>query len=291
LAGTGSGPLLLLAGCSAACGALVVLAGASKVYRGARGLGGGYGRDSRGGDSAVRRTLRIPLRRWRRVEFGVGVLECVVGVVVCAGAWPVPGGAALATLGAAFCVVLGYARVRRVPGGCGCITWRSAGGRAGPSVSWFELARSAVLLGVGVGGAVLLPGGAGAVGAGAVRIGAVGIGAAGIGRAWFAGGVLLAAAVLVLLSLNPPLRTPACHRPFWRPSRATLRALTAHPVFAAMAESAGPFGPVARYQRSGCAEEFWFPVGGTDTSRAVVFRVRYAAADGTLAVQASRQDG
>jgi hypothetical protein len=212
------------------------------------------------------------------------------------------GGAALATLGAAFCVVLGYARVRRVPGDCGCIRWRSSGRRAGQRVSWLELARSAVLLGVGVSGAVLLPGGAGPVGAGAVRIGAVrigairigavGVSAVGIGRAWFDGGLLLAAAVLALLSLNPPLRTPvtpACHRPLWRPSRATLRALTAHPIFAAMAESAGPFGPVARHHRRGCTEEFWFLAGGPDASRAVVFRVRYAAADGTLAVQASLQ--
>jgi Methylamine utilisation protein MauE len=265
--------LLFLAGCSAACGALLVLAGASKVYRGARGRHGADGPD---GDSAIRRVLRIPRRRWRRVEFGVGVLECAVGVIVCAGVWPVLGGVTLATLGAAFCVVLGYARARHIPGGCGCITWRPSGRRAVPRVSWAELARSAVLLGAGVAGAVLLPGGTGA---------------AGISRAWFDGGLLCAAAVLALLSLSQPLRTPVCHRPLWwplwRPSRATLRALTAHPVFAAMAESAGPFGPVARHHRSGCTEEFWFPGGSPDASRTVVFRVRYPAGDGTLAVQAS----
>jgi hypothetical protein len=276
LTGNGSGSLLFLAGGSAACGALLVLAGTSKVYRGGRAPGGSND------DSAIRRALRMPRRRWRRVEFGVGVLECVVGVIVCAGVWPVPGGAALATLGAAFCVVLGYARARRVPGGCGCISWRAAGRRAAERVSWLELARSAVLLGVGVTGAVLLPGSAAA----AVLLPG---GAAVASQAWFAGGLLSAAAVLTLLSLSLPLRTPVCHWPwpFWRPSRATLRALTAHPVFAAMAASAGPFGPVARHHRSGCTEEFWFPVGGTGASRAVVFRVRYAAGDGTLAVQAS----
>lgn len=268
--------LLFLAGCSAASGALLVLAGTSKVYRGARGLGG------LDGDSAIRRALRIPRRRWRRVEFGVGVLECVVGVIVCAGVWPVLGGAALATLGAAFCAALGYARARRVPGGCGCITWRPAGRRTAERVSWLEIARSAVLLGVGVAGALLLPGGS------AAAILLPSGGAAAASRAWFGGGLLFAAAVLALLSLNLPLRTPACHRPFWRPSRVTLRALTAHPVFAAMAESAGPFGAVARHHRSGCTEEFWFPVEhGSDVGRAVVFRVRYAAGDGTLAVQAS----
>jgi hypothetical protein len=270
LAGNGSGLLLFLAGGSAACGALLVLAGTSKVYRGARALGG------LNDDSAIRRALRIPRRRWRRVEFGVGVLECVVGVIVCAGVRPVLGGAAVATLGAAFCVVLGYARARRVPGGCGCITWRVAGRRAAERASWLEIARSAVLLGVGVTGAVLLPGGA------AVAVLLPG-GAAAASQAWFAGGLLSAAAVLTLLSLSLALRTPVCHRPFWRPSRATLRALTAHPVFAAMTASAGPFGPVARHHRRGCTEEFWFPAA----SRAVVFRVRYAAGDGTLAVQAS----
>jgi hypothetical protein len=101
--------------------------------------------------------------------------------------------------------------------------------------------------------------------------------------------------VLALLSLRTPLRTPVCHRRIWRPARATLRALTGHAVFAAMADAAGPFGPVTRYRRNGCTEEFWFaaapPVSDVrGQARAVVFRVRPTSPGGTLAVQASLQD-
>jgi hypothetical protein len=253
--------VLFLQGCIASCGALLVLAGASKIYRGARGATG---------DTAVRRALRVPLRRWRRAEPAIGGLECAVGVAVVA--YPVAGGPAMAALGAAFCAVLGYARVKRVPGGCGCVEWRTPPRPAGQRVSWPDIARSAMLFGAGLAAAVLRPGPA-----------------AGVNRAWFGAGLLAGAAVLTLLSLTP-LRTPVCHRPIWRPARATLRALTGHAVFAAMADAAGPFGPVTRYRRAGCTEEFWFaaaqPITGGQ-ARAVVFRVRHTSPGGTLAVQAS----
>jgi hypothetical protein len=260
--------MLFLQGCIASCGALLVLAGVSKIYRGARGATG---------DTAVRRALRVPLRRWRRAEPAIGGLECAVGVAVAVGADPVAGGAAMAAAGAAFCAVLGYARVKRVPGGCGCVEWRTAARPAARRVSWPEIARSAMLLAAGLAAAVLRPGAAGAV-----------------NRAWFGAGVLAGGAVLALLSLRTPLRTPVCHRPIWRPARAAVRALTGHAVFAAMADAAGPFGPVMRYRRTGCTEEFWFTAarGSNDVrgeDRAVVFRVRHASPDGTLAVQASVQ--
>jgi hypothetical protein len=253
--------VLFLQGCIASCGALLVLAGASKIYRGARGATG---------DTAVSRALRVPLRRWRRAEPAIGGLECAVGVAVVA--YPVAGGAAMAALGTVFCGLLGYARVKRVPGGCGCVAWRTPARPAEQRVSWPDIARSALLFGAGLVAAVLRPGEAAAV-----------------NRAWFGAGLLAGGAVLTLLSFTP-LRTPVCHRRIWRPARATLRALTGHAVFAAMADAAGPFGPVTRYRRTGCTEEFWFAAAQPMTRgqvRAVIFRVRPTSPDGTLAVQAS----
>jgi hypothetical protein len=254
--------MLFLQGCIASCGALLVVAGVSKIYRGARGATG---------DTAVSRALRVPLRRWRRAEPAIGGLECAIGVAVATGAYPVVSGVAMAAAGAAFCALLGYARVKRVPGGCGCVEWRTP---AAQRVSWPDMARSAMLLAAGLAAAVLRPGAAGAV-----------------NRAWFGAGVLAGGAALALLSVRTPLRTPVCHRPIWRPARATLRALTGHAVFAAMADAAGPFGPVLRYRQTGCAEEFWFTAArGTSNARgedrAVVFRVQHTSPGGTLAVQA-----
>jgi hypothetical protein len=254
--------VLFLHGCTASCGALLLVAGVSKIYRGARGATG---------DTAVRRAVRVPLRRWRRAEPAIGGLECAVGVA--AATYPVAGGAAMAVLGAAFCALLGYARVKRVPGGCGCVEWRTPR-PAAQRVSWPEIVRSAVLFGAGLAATILRPGEPGAV-----------------SRAWL-GGLLAGGAVLTLLSLRLPLRTPVCHRPVWRPARATLRGLTGHAVFAAMAGAAGPLGPVTRYRRTGCTEEFWFaaaqPVNDVRSeARAVVFRVRHTSPGGILAVQAS----
>jgi Protein of unknown function (DUF4232) len=261
-----SGASLFLAGCVASCGGLLVVAGASKLYRAARQVPG---------DSAVRRVLGVTKRRWRRAEPAIGGVECAVGAVVCAGVYPALGGAAMTALGVAFCVLLGYARVKRVPGGCGCIEWRPAPRRAGEAVSWREIARGGLLAGAGVAGAVLRRGPAGA-----------------FGRPWFWAGVLAGGALLILLGQRALPRTPVCRRPLWFPARATLRALAGHGVFAAMAESAGPFGPVARHRRAGCHEEFWFtPLDGLAGDRAVVFQVRHAGPGGELAVQASVRDG
>jgi hypothetical protein len=273
----------LVGGFAASCGVLLMVAGASKVYRAARGFDG---------DTAIRRALRVPRPRWRRVEQAAGVLEVVTGLVVCAGASPLPGHAAaaavgggvMAGLGAAFCTLLGYARARRVTGGCGCIEWRpSAVAKAAP-VSWREIARSAVLLTAGVAGTWL------------------GRGTGGFRPAWFGAGLVAGGVVMAGLSLRQMPRTPVCRRPLWLPGRATLRALTGHGVFVAMAEAAGPFGPDVRYRRNACVEEFWFtPVlersevpAGEDApgpARAVVFQARYAAPGRTLAVQASVRDG
>jgi hypothetical protein len=259
---SGSGLLTAgAAGCAESCGALLALAGASKLYRGVRGVAG---------SSAIRRVLRMTKRRWRRVELAAGGLECAVGLVVCARLAPLPGGVAMGVLGAGFCALLGHARAKRVPGGCGCIEWRSAPVRFAPAVSRREIARAAVLSGAGAADAVTAVSQPGA-----------------IDRGWFGAGMLAGAAVLVLLSVSWPPRTPVCGRPLWLPGRATLRALTRHAIFAAMAESAGPFGPVTRHSRDGCADEFWFPVAA---DRAAVFKVRHQRRRGNLAVQASLRE-
>jgi hypothetical protein len=112
--------------------------------------------------------------------------------------------------------------------------------------------------------------------------------AAAFGRAWFDAGVLTGGAACVLLSMRAPWRTPFCHRPLWRPRRATLRALTGHGVFESMADSAGPFGPPVRHQRAGCTDEFWFAqADGSRADPAVRFVVRQASPDGALEVRAS----
>jgi hypothetical protein len=256
---------LLLAGCVVSCGAVLVMAGLSKMYRGVRGTGGG---------TAIRRALRVPRRQWRRAEMAAGGLECLTGALVCAGVYPVLGGAAMATLGAVFCVLLGYIRIKRVPGGCGCISWRKTAATAAGTVTWRAITRSGMLLGAGLADAVAVTDEAGA-----------------FHRAWFDAGILAGGLILMLLSTRLVARTPICHRHLWRPARAALHALAAHETFAAMAAAAGPFGPVAGYRRDGCTEEFWLtPMAGHGGTRAVVFRVSYPAPGAPPAVHASLQD-
>ncbi|HEY1913954.1 MAG TPA: MauE/DoxX family redox-associated membrane protein [Streptosporangiaceae bacterium] len=270
----------LLAGCVVSCGVVLVVAGLSKVYRGARGIDSG---------AAVRRVLRMPRRRWARVSIAVGSLECLVGALVCAGVYPVFAGAAMGVLGAVFCVLLGYVRIKRVPGDCGCIGWRrsAAAADAGAVVTWRTIARSGLLLGAGVVEAVAVPAGD-------------------FHHAWYDAGILAGCLVQVLLTLRRTVRTPVCHRRLWRPARAALKELAAHETFAAMAASAGPFGPRAGYRRDGCTEEFWLkpaeapaesaspaspasPAGAAG-AKAVVFQVNYPVPGAPPAVHASLQD-
>jgi hypothetical protein len=253
------------AGCAESCGAVLILAGASKLYRGVRGLPS---------SSAIRRALRLTKRRWRHAELAAGGVECAVGLIICTRLAPLPAGAAMAVLGAAFCVALGYTRAKGVPGGCGCVQWRATTVTGAQAVSWREIARGAVLSGAGA----------------AQAVGAA-LGPVAVDPGWFGAGTAAGAAVLVLLSTSSPLRTPVCHRGFWRPARAALRELTGHAVFTAMAESAGPLGPVAGHRRTGCADEFWFPVAAeTGAGRTVLFQVRHDRSGGTLAVRASVRD-
>ena len=250
----------VISGCAISCGVFLVVAGASKVYRSIRAL-----EDM----TAIRRALRMPRRQWRLFWLSAGGVECVMGLLVCSGAYPVLGGAGLAGLGAVFCVLIGYVLVKQIPGGCGCIRWRTAP-EAAEAVTWRAMARGGTLLGVGL--AYML------VSANAPR------------GYWFGGGVIVSGTVLVLLSMRMPVRTPVCRRPLWHQTRSTLRALTSHQMFAAMAASTGPFEPVARYRRTGCTDEFWFTAVAGSGSEAVVFQVHQAAPSARLAVHTSLRD-
>ncbi len=255
----------IVAGFVVSCGAVLVVAGASKLYRSARSINGA---------TAIRRALRVPQHQWRRAELAVGITEFAMGVFVCSRASPVLGGVGLASFGMVFCVLLGYVRVKQVPGDCGCIRWRPARETEPEPATWRAMVRGGMLFGVGIVSVIVPVGTAGAP-----------------YRAWFGGGMLAGGTVLVLLSMPMPVRTPVCRRALWRRMRGTLRVLAGHEIFAAMAASAGPFEPVARYRRAGCTDEFWFTAAAGPGRQAVVFRVSHVAHDGRLAVHASLRDG
>jgi hypothetical protein len=254
----------VISGCAISCGAFLVVTGASKLYRGTRALEE---------VTAIRRALRMPRRQWRLLGLAAGGVECVTGLLVCSGTYPVLGGVGLAGLGAVFCVLLAYVLAKKIPGGCGCIRWRTAPETAAEAVTWRAVVRGGTLLGAGI--AYVL---AAADAANAPR------------GDWFGAGVVAGGAVLVLLSVRTPVRTPVCRRPLWHQTRATLRALTSHEMFAAMAASAGPFEPLARYRRTGCTDEFWFTAAAGQNCDAVVFQVHQAAPGARLAVHASLRD-
>jgi hypothetical protein len=248
-------------GAIASCGALLVVAGAAKAYAGARRVNGG---------DAIRRALRVPRPAWRLVELAAAVAEVITGGLVCAGAYRVASGVLMAALGVTFCALLGYARRRRVTGGCGCL----GGGRGGrQAITWREFARAGIL---GCAGVVLAA-------APPLREG----GLARLSAPSFYAGFLAGAGVLVALTATSRvrLRGPRCHRPLWRPAQAGARDLSSSGVFQAMAQSAGPFETMASHQRTGCTDEYWFtPVGGTQ--RVVKFTVSHRPGGAAPAIRA-----
>ena len=146
---------IFLAGCVTGCGALLVLAGAGKVYRGVR---------QQAGSTAVWRALRIPKRLARRSELTAGGVECAAGALVCARVYPVAGGIALAVLGAWFCALLGYLRASRIPGDCGCLGWRRTAEAAAKTVTGRAMIRAALLCAAGIAAALRPGAGAGVYG-------------------------------------------------------------------------------------------------------------------------------
>ena len=261
----------VMAGCAASCGAVLVVAGAGKLYRGARGLDG---------MTAVRRVLRLRRGQWRLFGLTAGAVECTAGAVLVSGRFPVPGGVALAVLGTVFCALLGYVRVMRIPGGCGCVQWRPGLAKASELPGWRAIGRAGVMAAAGVAYAV--------AGEGVAPVWS-GLGVAPQRDWWFVGGVVMGLLVLLVLSVPGAVGTPRCRRPLWRQRSATLRALARHEAFAAMAGSAGPFGPEVRYRRLGCTDEFWFTPADPG-GRAAVFQVRRAARGTRLAVHTSLRD-
>lgn len=246
-----------LSGLALSGGVLLAVAGVGKLYAGVRGL------DS---DSAIRRALGVGPGAWRRVEVGAAALECLTGAAVVAGLAPRAAGVALAGQGVVFSALLAHARLVGAKGGCGCMGWRRAG--AG-SVTWRSLARALWVLAAGL-----------------IQLATPWPGPAALARPGALAGAVAGGILVVLLGAGVP-RTPRCHRRLWRPLGETLRALREHPVYAAMAAAAGPFGTAVGYRREGCADELWFPVvsGPGDGPHTVCFRVAHGP-DGALTVHA-----
>lgn len=252
----------LTVGCVTSCGLLLVVAGAGKAYASAR---------RRDGGDAIRRALHVRRAHWRLVSVVAAAVECCVGAAVCAGTEPVLACAAMAALGAVFCGLLGYVRLRRVPGGCGCLG-RSADRQP---VTARSVVRAGLLAAAGLIG-TLNPQ----------------IFHNGQWRLPFYPGLLFGLAVLAILSTGlstghgtgPVLRTPSCRRPLWRARAVTAAALADSGVFQSMTAALGPFG-AATHRRDGCADEFLFPlVAGA--GQAVLFRVLHGGAGNGLTVQA-----
>jgi hypothetical protein len=250
---------LILSGAVLACGGLFVLSGAAKLYRAAR-------RTDVSG-SAIRESLRISPRRWRWVETAAGVVEAATGVAVCVAFDPVVAGAALATQGAIFSVLLAYARRAKASGGCSCIRSSKDPDKL---VAWPVQARAAWLLVAGVVEALVrLPRPAVGTGDGLI-IGFVGL-----------------STLLLMLAAEASWQSPRCNLPIPLRPRNTARVLMRHGVYAAMADAVGPFVEDFSYHREGCVEVFQFAATARPgrADRTVAFRVSRPAR-GALAVEA-----
>lgn len=308
--------LLLLSGAVLACGVLFLGTGPAKLVQTAR---------RRDGASAIRTALRIGSRRWRRIEAAAGLAETATGAAVCTGFHPAVAGAALAAQGALFTAALGYARRAKAPGGCGCVRRVK---EADTPIRWPVQARAAwILVAGGIEATVALPGrpdwtgrlpGSGGTGQPSwtgwssqsaqsgrsaqsswislpVRSQGSGWfdwpgrpGAALSPAAWLVLGLAAAVALLLMLAAEQSWHLSRCGRRLGRSRAATLRDLTGHGVFQAMAAAAGPFGEAIGYRRDGCVEEFRFATAPRPgrTGRTVAFRVSRTAPAGALAVEA-----
>jgi hypothetical protein len=245
----------ILSGALLGCGALFALAGTAKLGRTARrtAVDGG----------AVRAALRISPARWRRVELLAGVAETATGVAVCLNSLPRLAGAAMATQGAIFMVILAWARRVGAPGGCGCVRrTKDPDAALGRSV----IVRAGFLFAAGVVQALL----------GAHRPSL-------LSRSGPTAAVIALGVLLVLLDAEQPWRTARCGRRIWLPRRDAAKVLMNHGVFTAMSAAAGPFTAGYTHRREGCADVFRFPA----PRRAVVFRVSRTRPGGSLTVEAA----
>jgi hypothetical protein len=244
-------------------GALLVIAGAAKVYAALHGAQP---------ESAIRHAFRIEPHRWRIVQLATGLAEVVTALVVCGRIFPAAGGAAMTGLGVTFAGSLIYARQAGAPGGCGCISWKH-GATSGP-IKLREIARAGWIVIAGVLSLAMrwpVP--------------------APFREAWFYAGTAAGCLMLVLLSVDA---VPSVVRCGWRRrlvTRGTLAALIRHPVFKAMAKSAGPFTSDFGYHAAGCTEEYWFArsPGAMSARQVTSFSVTHLPG-GVLAVHARLQD-
>jgi hypothetical protein len=251
--------LLIISGAVLACGALFVLSAAAKVYRIVLRTDGG---------GAIQRALRIGPRRWRWIELAAALTEACTGTAVCADFHPAAAGAAMAAHGALFSAALAYARRVKATGGCACVRRPKD---PGAGIGWPVQIRAGWLLAVGVLEATIrLPG------------------LAHPAASWIVVVMTAAAALVVMVGVEGPWRTPRCGRRIWRPKRDAVRALMRHGVFEAMVTSAGPFSDGFSYSREGCTDEFRFTAASRAgrADRAVAFRVSRTAPGGALAVEA-----
>lgn len=227
-----------LSGAVAGCGALLVLSGAAKLVRTARGTGGG---------TAVQRTLRLGDVPWRVFLAAAGTAELAVGLLVCGGLLPTLADGLMACQGAVFVALLIYAIRKGIPGDCGCVARRRTNSPAGNATTRWSVAR-AVFVG--------LAGGVGAVGG--VHPPAH-LPHSDQAIAW---AVALVTSVL-LAAVDLELRTPRCRRSLLFPTRTRLAEVAAHSLYQAMAGRLGVAGDQVLFRRTGCVDEFWFPVQRT----------------------------
>jgi hypothetical protein len=252
-----------LCGAVAGCGALLVLSGAAKLVRTARGTGGG---------TAVQKALRLGDVRWRSVQAVAGTAELAVGLLVCAGPYPVAADALMAGQGILFVALLSHLIRERTPGDCGCVVRRRPSSPGKSATTRWALARAVF---------VALAGGAGA----AVRAHSPSaLPRSGEAFAWAV--ALATSALLAAVDLGP--RTPRCRRSFLFPVRSTLAEVTAHSSYQAMAASLGGTGERVLFRRTGCVDEFWFPAhrSGRDDQRYLEIKASRVAS-GTLALRAA----
>lgn len=257
-----------LCGAVAGCGALLVVSGLAKLARSAR-----RGPDDDGGDgAAVRQALRLDASRWRALQAAAGAVECAVGAWVAGtDALAFVGDALMAGLGLAFLAVLIRIRRERIAGGCGCLGRRRASRAAATAATPWAFSRAGILAAAGV------------------------LGAAGRTAAPFTlptnesvlGYAVALGTLAVLAGADLDLRTPRCGRALLLPTRRTLGEVTAHGVYLAMARSLGTSGGPVAFRRTGCSDEFWFPVPGAGPGGPRYLAVSAGrTASGALAVKA-----
>jgi hypothetical protein len=252
-----------LSGVIESVGVLLVVAGAGKLYGALRGTRQ---------ESAVRQAFRIAPRQWRIAQLAAGIAECATGLVVCGRILPAEGGAAMAGLGLVFGASLIHARRVGASGGCGCIGWRHR--FTFETIKLREITRAGWIVIAGI-----------------LSVAMPWSGPLPFREPVFYAGAASGCLILVLMSVDAPPAILRCGWRRWRVAPGELAALLGHPVFKAMAESAGPFTSEIGHSRAGCTEEYWFTNsrGPLSARQVTAFSVTHLPG-GALAVHARLLD-